>query len=126
MQQVLTSVTCAAGGGIGTGTWSTGLGQGSCHAAVKTRLTLLTVSSLGVVLAVQTRSWKERTKVAALLQCYFLDSCTYHSKLQLAVSCCKHLPNNEVIYVYVGQDSCQVCSAGQDGALSVFLVKYNV
>lgn len=49
-------LTGAGGGGVGAGTWCTGFGQGSSRAAVETRLTLLTVESLGVALTVQTHS----------------------------------------------------------------------
>lgn len=61
-QQGLTGVTGASGGGVGAGTWCTGFHQGSSRAAVETRLTLLTVGSLGVTLTVQTHSWKTKQR----------------------------------------------------------------
>lgn len=50
------TVTGAGGGGVGAGTRCTGFGQGSSRAAVESRLTLLTVGSLGVALTVQAHS----------------------------------------------------------------------
>lgn len=49
-------MTGAGGGGVGAWARCTGVGQGSSRAAVETRLTLLTVGSLGVALTVQTHS----------------------------------------------------------------------
>lgn len=57
-QQGLTAVTGAGGGGVGAGTRCTGFGQGSSRAAVESRLTLITVGSLGVALTVQAHSWR--------------------------------------------------------------------
>lgn len=61
-QQGLTGVTGASGGGVGAGTWCTGFVQGSSRAAVETRLTLLTVGSLGVTVTVHTQSWKTKQR----------------------------------------------------------------
>lgn len=52
----LISVTGAIGGGVRAGAWHTGFGQGSSRTAVKTRLAVLAVQSVGVALAVQTHS----------------------------------------------------------------------